>query len=239
MRPACCSPPAAFWPWAEALPGLALSHCSFDPVLFDPADPQRCGLILPERLRSAAAKRQSEFLAGRLCAAKSISLLGLPPQYPSRGEQGGPQWPQGLCGSITHSHGHALAIVGDSACWQGLGLDAEQLIAPARAQRLAGQILVADEQQRFDALWAVCPVQAAQFLTLVFSAKESLFKALHPLVGQRFHFPAACLLPASEDGCLQLELRQSLGAAWPAGALLCGRSAMRDGWLLSLITIAA
>jgi enterobactin synthetase component D len=238
MQAVCCTPvqPLAL----PGLPGgLSLQHCRFDPAQLAPADFRQAGLTLPERLRSAAAKRQSEYLAGRLCAAAAITGLGLPAAYPERGEDGAPQWPAGVIGSISHSQGHALAVAGQDAQWRALGLDAEALIAPARARRLAGEILVAAEQAQFEALWATSPEAAARYLTLAFSAKESLFKALYPLVGRRFHFPAACVALAAPGAPFVIELQQALAPGWLAGQRLAGHCHSFDGGLLTLIAIAA
>ena len=236
--PRCCSAPAAL-AWAALPASLALRHCRFDPMLLQDADFQCCALDEPQRLRTAAAKRRTEYLAGRLCAASAIAALGYPASFPARGEEGAPQWPDGLCGSISHSHGAAFAVVGERSCWQGLGLDAESLIAPQRALRLAGEILVAEELTQFSVLHAIDPQQAARYLTLCFSFKESLFKALQPLVGRRFHFPAASLHCSDESGVARLLLRQDLAGPWRAGCLLDGHFTTCNDQLLTLIAIPA
>lgn len=236
--PDCCSLPAVVsWP---ALPaGLRLLRCQFDPSRLHDTDFQHCGLDEPQRLRTAAAKRRCEYLAGRLCAASAIAALGHSAVFPARSDEGAPLWPAGLCGSISHSHGAAFAVAGERSRWLGLGLDAEPLIAPARAARLAREILVAEELAQFSTLQAVDPQQAAYYLTLCFSFKESLFKALQPLVGQRFYFPAACLQSCDERGVARLLLRQDLGGEWQAGRLLDGYFTQCDEQLLTLIAIPA
>lgn len=58
-------------------------------------------------------------------------------------------------------------------------------------------------------------------LTLVFSAKESLFKALHPVVGQYFDFLDAQLVAIDlQRQCLQLQLLKNLAPAFPRGRVL-------------------
>ncbi len=57
-----------------------------------------------------------------------------------------------------------------------------------RAERLAGEILTADELKR---MAHVPREQVALLVTLTFSAKESLFKALYPIVQKRFYFEHA------------------------------------------------
>ena len=71
-------------------------------------------------------------------------------------------------------------------------------------------ILSADERSRLGSR------PDALTLTLAFSAKESLFKALYPRVGRFFGCDAAALLSLDDTGGW-LRLRQPLGC-WPQGA---------------------
>lgn len=234
--PACCSAPLADWPLPQALPGLHLHSCRFDPARFDSDDFARCALAAPPGIARAVAKRQSEFLAGRLCAASALRALHGIPGYPARGADNAPCWPPGVTGSITHSHGWAAALVGARDAWRGLGLDAERLQDASRAERLAAEILTADELVRFRAL---PEAERGLHLTLCFSLKESLFKALYPLVGRRFWFHAAALVEHDASGLARLELREDLGGEWRAGSRLDGLFAVREERLLSLVAIAA
>ena len=234
--PACCSVPQALWPLPQPLPGLILHSCRFDPAQLAADDFARCGLTPPPAIAAAAPKRRSEFLAGRLCAASALQALRGTPDYPARGADNAPCWPPGSLGSITHSHGWAAALVGHSEAWSGLGLDAEPLLASARAERLAGEILTADELRHFQAL---PEDERATYLTLCFSLKESLFKALYPLVQRRFYFQAAALVEQDGNGRVRLQLREDLHAEWRLGTHLDGQFSVHEGRLLSLVGIPA
>ncbi len=141
-----------------------------------------------------------------------------------------------MVGSITHGQGHALAVVAARQQLRGVGLDIEALLAPARATRLAEQIHTPAELQRLQALHDDAQ---AWLTTLTFSLKESLFKALYPLVQRRFYFQDAQLLEWHRSGhaCLRLEI--DLHPDWPAGSLLQGQFTEFDGRLLSLVAIDA
>lgn len=234
--PACCSPPQPAWPLPQALPGLILHSCRFDPAQLTEGDFARCALEPPPAIASAAPKRQSEFLAGRLCAASALQALRGSASYPARGADNAPCWPSGSLGSITHSHGWAAALVGSDAAWRGLGLDAELLIPHARAERLAGEILTPAELQRFQRL---PEHERATYLTLCFSLKESLFKALYPRVQRRFYFQAAALVEQDGNGQVLLQLREELSREWTAGSCLSGQFGRHGERLLSLVAIPA
>ncbi|MEY5039221.1 MAG: hypothetical protein RL472_2327 [Pseudomonadota bacterium] len=126
-------------------------------------------LALPADLLGAVPKRRSEFLAGRACAALALRQAGQAEDVPRQGRA--PVWPTGVAGSITHSRDRAIAAV--STHYGALGLDCEALVAPDRALQLAAAIFSeVESRHRPEAL------PFASFFTLVFSAKEALYKAL-------------------------------------------------------------
>ena len=234
--PACCTPLDAHWPLPTALPGTVFLSTRFDPALLAEGDFQRTAVPPPASIQRSVAKRQAEFLAGRLCARAALQQLDHLDFIPAIGEDRAPVWPAHISGSITHSTGHAAAIVGHKAQWRGLGMDLENVLSLERSERLAGEILTADEMQRM----ALIPrEQIAQLVTLTFSAKESLFKALYPIVQKRFYFEHAELVEWSESGLVRLRLLTDLSSEWCNGTELVGQFAVADGQLLSLVAVSA
>ena len=234
--PACCTPLDAHWPLPTALPGTVFLSTRFDPALLAEGDFQRTAVPPPASIQRSVAKRQAEFLAGRLCARAALQQLDHLDFIPAIGEDRAPVWPGHISGSITHSTGHAAAIVGHKAQWRGLGMDLENVLSLERAERLAGEILTADEMQRM----ALIPrEQIALLVTLTFSAKESLFKALYPIVQKRFYFEHAEVVEWSESGLVRLRLLTDLSSEWCDGTELVGQFAVADGQLLSLVAIGA
>ncbi|MEZ0556840.1 4'-phosphopantetheinyl transferase, partial [Pseudomonas sp. Env-33] len=174
--------------------------------------------------------------AGRLCAREALQRLDHLRCVPAIGEDRAPVWPGHISGSITHSTGHAAAIVGHKAQWRGLGMDLEHLLSLERAERLAGEILTADELQRM----ATLPrEQLALLVTLTFSVKESLFKALYPIVHKRFYFEHAEVLEWSAAGRVRLRLLTDLSQEWGHGKELEGQFVVQGEQLLSLVAISA
>ncbi|CAD0263663.1 4'-phosphopantetheinyl transferase superfamily protein [Pseudomonas veronii] len=232
--PACCTPLDAHWPLPDPLPGTVLLSTRFDPALLIAGDFQRSAVPPPASIQRSVAKRQAEFLAGRLCARAALQQLDNLDCVPAIGEDRAPVWPPHISGSITHSSGHAAAIVGHKAQWRGLGMDLENVLSLERAERLAGEILTADELQRMARLPRE---QHAQLVTLTFSAKESLFKALYPIVQKRFYFEHAEVVEWSEHGQMRLRLLTELSGEWCHGKELVGQFAVDGEQLLSLVAI--
>ncbi|NMY25103.1 4'-phosphopantetheinyl transferase superfamily protein [Pseudomonas sp. WS 5021] len=236
LIPACCTPLDDHWPLPVALPGTVFLSTRFEPKLLEAGDFQRCAVPPPASIQRSVAKRQAEFLAGRLCARSALQRLEGLDCIPAIGEDRAPVWPAHISGSITHSTGHAAAIVGHKAQWRGLGMDLENLLPLERAERLAGEILTADEMQR---MAAGLREQIAQCVTLTFSAKESLFKALYPIVHKRFYFEHAEVLEWSETGSLRLRLLTELSSEWCYGKELEAQFVVHEGQLLSVVAIGA
>jgi enterobactin synthetase component D len=213
----------------EMLPGARLVRASFDPAQLTAEDFQHCA-IAPVR---GVAKRQAEYLAGRLCAREALRRLCGQALVPGRDEDGVPLWPAGTVGSITHGAGQAAALVASHRDWRGLGIDLEKRLNAERAAKLAGEILTPAELQRAAGLDAEA---FARRVTLTFSLKESLFKALYPLVLTRFYFHDAELLEV-QGAQARLRLLLDLHGDWPSGSELDGRLVEFDGYLLSVVAV--
>lgn len=230
-QPRFCQPLHAHWPLPQALAGAQLVSCHFDPAQLQHDDAALSGIAAVK----GANKRQAEYLAGRLCARQALLQLTGAASVPAVGADRAPCWPAGVVGSITHGDGWAAAVVAHAGDYQGLGLDVETWLSHERAERLAAQLLTPAELLR---LAQLPESQRASQISLSFSLKESLFKALYPLVQQRFYFHDADVLSAA-DGQAELQLLRDLGPHWPAGSRCQGQFADLGTQVLSLVSIGA
>jgi enterobactin synthetase component D len=142
----------------------------------------------PPTVRSSVRKRQAEYFYGRLCARQALGALGLGIETVGSGTSRQPLWPPGILGSISHNAEFAAAVVLRPGPETGIGIDLEQVIGEQSADALLETTLSVPERaylQRDG--W---PVSLLTLLTIVFSAKESFFKAAFPTVGRYFDFDA-------------------------------------------------
>jgi enterobactin synthetase component D len=234
--PACCTPLDSHWPLPTVLPDTVLLSTHFDPKQLLGDDFQRSAVEPPPSIQRSVAKRQAEFLAGRICARAALQQLEGSSVIPAIGEDRAPVWPAHICGSITHSTGRAAAIVANKQHWRGLGMDLENLLDNDRAERLSAEILTPAELQR---MAAGSREQLGLWVTLTFSVKESLFKALYPIVQKRFYFEHAEVLEWTELGQVRLRLLTDLSSEWRHGTELEAQFGVQDGQLLSLVSIPA
>ena len=207
----------------DILPYLRVIRVDFDASTFEPGDL----LWLPHhnRLSNAVVTRKAEHLAGRIAAHEALRFHGVNDYIPGIDLHRAPCWPPGFTGSITHTGKIALATViadsPDRRC--GIGIDTEIIMNAYDAQDIADGIVNAAERE----LLHTCGLPFFLALTLAFSAKESLFKALYRHVGQYFDFSAAEITAINAHTLdLQLiarlgpfEAQQSFSARWDSDAV--------------------
>jgi 4'-phosphopantetheinyl transferase EntD len=138
--------------------------------------------LLPEEeahVAHAVDQRRREYATVRRCARTCLSRLGHPPVPLLVGHGGAPAWPDGVRGSMTHCDGYAAAAVGTTRHLAGIGIDAEP-DAPL-PDGVLDVVASASERARL-ALLPDGP-GSPSWDRLMFSAKESVYKAWYPLVG--------------------------------------------------------
>ncbi|OON38681.1 hypothetical protein BTJ39_17655 [Izhakiella australiensis] len=168
--------------------GYPLHRIDFNPQTFSDADL----LWLPHhhQLQNAVRKRKAEHLAGRIAAVHALRDRGHN-QIPAIGSQRQPLWPPGLFGSISHCNSTALALVASHP----VGVDIENIMTPTLCEEIASIILNEDERR----ILLASPLPLTTALTIAFSAKESLLKALCALAPPLGDFTAARLVAISAD----------------------------------------
>lgn len=124
-------------------------------------------------------QRKSEYSSGRRVAHEALKLLaGAPAAVTRNGRL--PEWPAGYRGTISHSREIAIAMVASTSNCHGIGLDVVQ--KNAVSAKVGARIMLAEEMLppwRFsDTDWRA----------IVFCAKESVYKAVYPEIGEFLEF---------------------------------------------------
>lgn len=197
---------------------------------------QTVGEELPESLRSATVKRRAEFWAGRHCLRLALAELGWDDPTPiGIGPHREPLIPAGFVGAVTHTRGFAWAAAAPAAELRGLGIDAEGIVDARRADVLRERVLLPEE---LEAVGARGLAEHAH-LTLVFSAKECIYKALFPTVRRFFGFEAARLVAIDgAAGTFAWELTEGLAPPLPAGSGGVGHFLVEDERVHAAVTWA-
>ncbi|PRW65249.1 4'-phosphopantetheinyl transferase family protein [Actinopolyspora mortivallis] len=143
--------------------------------------------LLPQEERFVARavhSRRREFTVARHCARRALARLGYDEVPVPQGESRQPVWPAGVVGSITHCTGYCAAAVTSSADVLTVGIDAES-DAPLPTGVL-DQVSTEEERRLLEQL-----PDGDNWDRLLFSAKESVYKAWFPLTGRWLGFTDA------------------------------------------------
>ena len=139
-------------------------------------------------------KRNREFTVGRHCAQQALKRIGITADVPVDVDRS-PIWPTGVIGSISHSHHYAWAAVAKNDSVKGIGIDTEIVVDDRTLRQVFKEITVEDEQKCLSKIHT--DVNTA--FTVVFSAKESIYKCLYPMNAQFFGFHDVLLVEATEE----------------------------------------
>ncbi|MFE5510854.1 4'-phosphopantetheinyl transferase [Streptomyces sp. NPDC056529] len=185
-------------------------------------------------IRDAVEERRREFATVRVCAHRALAALGRAAEPVLTGRRGEPLWPAGTVGSLTHCEGYRGAALASADRWRSLGIDAEpHLPLPPGVTR---GIASAAERERLRELARRHP--GTRWDRLLFSAKESLFKAWSPLTRRALDFDSAelALDPAARTFTARLRIP---GPVLDGRALteLTGRWTVTDGLLLTAVAV--
>ena len=215
--------PVAMTPVETRLPfpdGIAFAAgCLKEGAAPDPLPEERA--LLSER---ATPKRVREFALARHCAREAMARLGIEGAHGLpilRAGTRAPRWPAGLVGSITHNGAMAAAVVARNRDYLGIGIDLER--ARPVSQRLTARIALPNEQAWLDGL---PHTERSIGFALLFSAKESIYKAINPITGVYLGFHDVRVDLKNAPAALA-DLRQV--RLWPAAA-----SVKRFAWELRI-----
>lgn len=146
----------------------------------------------PLQAKLWSTKRKAQYLAGRLAAREALRTLKLPEAetpIPS-GNNREPIWPKDILGSISHSDGFSVATVmnNDNSLCSGIGLDIQPIVTNAELALITSTVLTKTDRLIYQN--NKTGLSQNQLFTLIFSAKESFFKAAYASVGEYFDFDA-------------------------------------------------
>ncbi|HEV3071940.1 MAG TPA: 4'-phosphopantetheinyl transferase superfamily protein [Solirubrobacteraceae bacterium] len=187
-------------------------------------------------LGQAVEKRRREFTTARGCAHRALAELGLPPLPIPSGPRGEPCWPAGVVGSITHCHAYRACAVASATEVIALGIDAEP--HESLPDGVLAAVARAEELPLLRRLARSAP--GVHWDRLLFSAKESVYKAWFPLARHSLSF---------EDATLEIDpFRRRFSARLLVSAptlthgpltTLSGRWLVRDGLVLTAIALTS
>nr|WP_294524343.1 4'-phosphopantetheinyl transferase superfamily protein [uncultured Rhodopila sp.] len=193
-------------------------------------------VLFPEeaaQIHGAIESRVREFATGRACARMALRKLHLPPVSIPRGATREPVWPDGVVGSITHCRGYRAAAAAMRTSIATIGIDAEtdEPLPPGTLE----QIAVAQEHD-----WLTAAPPGVHWDRVLFSAKESVFKAWFPVAGTWLGFEDAIVTIQPGSGTFHARILTPVPSQVRCDAITFGgRFMVRAGLILTAIVVRA
>ncbi len=167
---------------------------------------EETGISCPPSILNASEKRRMDFLAGRALTKRAFEYFDLPHKDVPIGPDCVPIWPTDIRGSISHTENWAAVLISlETKYFPGVDIEAT---LSERAMHSVSRIVLDSCEQR-----AITQSGLSQRtgMAAAFSGKETLYKALYPIVGSYFGFEAARLTNMSAQGGMEFELTKKLG----------------------------
>jgi 4'-phosphopantetheinyl transferase EntD len=187
-----------------------------------------------QALGSAGDRRRREYATGRTCARRALERLGIFSAPVLRGCGGEPVWPPGIVGSITHTAGYVAAAVAQAGQFSALGIDAD-----AHRPLPGGMIrMVSSDQER---TWMrALEGDGMCWDAILFSAKESVYKAWFPLTGRWLGFADVTMTVDREAQTFHARLNiPPLELSDRMLSEFDGRFSVGGGLVLTAVTVSA
>ena len=188
-----------------------------------------------ELARAMGPARRREFAAGRACARRAMRELGVPDGPVLRGLRRAPLFPHGVVGSITHTNGFCAAAVARSRRSRA------SASTPSATRRSPSAPPRGSARRASSPRCARCPGRSPErWAAIVFSAKETLYKAYFPLTGFFIGFRDArsrCLPRPTTPGRFEARLLRRDAPDAAGQRRFAGRYAMRRrrAWSTGLV----
>jgi 4'-phosphopantetheinyl transferase EntD len=186
-------------------------------VLSAPPSPETVTSLQPEEaalVARALDKRRTEFATGRALAHLALGRLGAPSTAILNDDQRAPVWPAGIRGSITHCNTRVLVAM----CRDrdgSVGIDVEHRVELKR--HLWESVFLEGEMAD---LGRLPESERGRMALVLFSAKESLYKAQFPI--SRTYMGFRALRVQAEAGVLTCTFQEDV-LPFERGAVARGR----------------
>ncbi len=193
-------------------------------------------MLYPEELgilsSKAVPKRRIEFCIGRAAAHSALSKIGIKNFPVLKGVHNEPLWPKDVVGAISHSGELALAAVAHKEETTGIGIDIEMI----------------DKTISEDIIKIICTPREAdwvnrrkdrklQRLFMMFSAKESIFKAFFPITNVPLNYFDTKLIWHEDMGCFSGQLLTRVGEEYKEGYLFEVGCRTLDKYIFTFMTL--
>jgi len=153
--------------------------------------------LTPDEARAClgvSQKRRDDFAAGRICARRALREFGYDAFSLLAGDDRRPRWPDGIVGSISHTHGFCGVAVADAERYESVGFDVEEV--GRVGEELWPNLFTAFERSILEMRSGA---ERATLATLLFSAKEAFYKCRYGVTPGWLDFTDVTIVADADD----------------------------------------
>lgn len=152
--------------------------CRFDIEAWSDNFFELADINLPVYIKNSVIKRRAHYLTGRILVKILLNQIGITDFNLINGSGNEPLWPENIIGSLSHTENYAICAIDHLNNYTGIGVDIQKCISIETANKIWPLIMSTVEKE----LLITNVIEFPVLLTIVFSAKESLYKALYSQV---------------------------------------------------------
>ncbi|MCT2386659.1 4'-phosphopantetheinyl transferase family protein [Erwinia pyrifoliae] len=215
----------------DGYPSVQRLDVRFDADHFTPSLFSTLEIPMPVHLNRAVSKRRAEYLVSRYGLQQALASFGVERFVLGNAADRAPVWPQGITGSLSHTQQQVCALLTRDRNLL-LGIDCEQIMTLSVGKETQSMLINQQERERLEQ----CSMPFNTALTVVFSLKESLYKALYPHLKQFMDFSAAEVVECHPDmRQVGLRLTQTFSAEMVTGRVFTGHAVLQSDRVLTWI----
>lgn len=194
--------------------------------------PRACYFEEKMCVKRAQTKRRQEFATGRLCARRALSRLGIRDFPLLVGIDGEPVWPKDVAGSISHAEGYCGVVVARKDKIESLGFDVE---ATGRLSSDCWRLICTYRELSW--IDSLSFDNAQKNATVIFSAKECLYKCQHAISKQWLDFKDVMITVNHDAGEFEATFLIDVGTFFKKGTSVRGKYFFCRGYVFTGISI--
>ncbi|MCP4986398.1 MAG: 4'-phosphopantetheinyl transferase superfamily protein [Colwellia sp.] len=211
--------------------GISFASCTFNRDHYTDNLYLQAGISHFSGFSRSVSKRKAEYFAGRYLIRRTLLRLKEPAYDIPIGHNRAPVWPVGLQGSLTHTGNKGISAIAKHKVNYYLGIDIEEKLSEASRKEIENLICCQNEAERLQPSFE----DKEALVTFVFSAKESLFKALYPYVEVYFDFLDAEVITL-EEYRFEIKLVKSINSSYVSGMIFKGFFCKKEEITFTIIT---
>ena len=182
----------------EFSPNLKIFEVNYGGNLVQAKDFTIYQILPPTKIKAMSQKRLAEYFMARLCVKYALNQFNYHhPLILDKSVNGKIILPSGFTGSISHAESLAIACISRIEQYAYIGIDVEKIVNYELYNQLSDYVLSRSEMALISDANNSSP---ETLFTLIFSAKETLFKAISSIIDESFDFHSTKVINFDRKG---------------------------------------